>query len=320
MNWKTWVPLVLAIVLGVVAAKVARDTILKNKGGDANAAKFTKVVVAKADISPGKELTAEDLVLSQVQNDAVPEKSFKTVEEIVGRATEMQLIKGVPVIESMLAQTGSGSGLAALVPTGMRAVTVEVNEFTGLAGLITPGCRVDVVSTINDDGQQTACTIVQNIQVKAVGQRTTMNSNEPPNPNEMFRSVTLITTPEDAQAIELACATSRPRLVLRGGLDKEIVASTGITLAKLRGNDDGNVDPFTMLSQLTPPTSQPVASTQPSEATEAVAIAEPPKRVVRLIKGGHESTVTLDVLDGTPASAIGNTSDPSDEAGDPFGK
>src|SRR5215217_1929454 len=150
MNWKTWVPLVLAIVLGVVAAKVARDTLSKNKTAATPAGKFTKVVVTKADITPGKELKAEDLTLAQVEADNVPSSSFKETTEVVGRVSETLMVKGQPVVEAMLAPTGSGSGLQALVPPGMRAITVEVNEFTGVAGMLTPGCRVDIVSTIND--------------------------------------------------------------------------------------------------------------------------------------------------------------------------
>ena len=50
----------------------------------------------------------------------------------------------------MLAPIGSGSGLQALVPPGMRAITIEVNEYTGVGAMITPGCRVDVIATLND--------------------------------------------------------------------------------------------------------------------------------------------------------------------------
>src|SRR5437016_1248343 len=234
MNWKTWVPLILAIVLGVAAAKVARDQIMKNKLAAGPAGKFVKVVVAKGDIIPGKELKPDDITLAQVQENAAPATAFKTVEDLLGppaRVTEMTITKGQPIVEAMLTQTGSGSGLQALVPPGMRAITMEVNEFSGLAGLIAPGVHVDVIATISDggSGNQLAKTIVQNVQVKAVGQRTTVAGGDAPaNPNEMFRSVTLLAKPEEAEAIELAAATGRPRLVLRGGRDNEIVASAGI--------------------------------------------------------------------------------------------
>jgi pilus assembly protein CpaB len=331
MNWKTWVPLILAIVLGVAAAKVAREQIMKSKLAAGPAGKFVKVVVAKNDINPGKELKAEDLNLAQVQENAAPATAFKSVDDLLGppaRVVETMITKGQPIVETMLTQTGSGSGLQALVPPGMRAITMEVNEFSGLAGLIAPGVRVDIVATLSEgaNGSQLAKTIVQNVQVKAVGQRTTVNSSEPPNPSEMFRSVTLIAKPDEAEAIELACATGRPRLVLRGGRDSEIVASAGITLGKLRGNKESE-DPFTAppVTIFPPTTTQPFASatTQPMmPPTDATASRPIPRRVVKVIRGGQESTVTLNVLDGNPDNTVTDTVDPNDPKGssehDPF--
>ena len=332
MNWKTWVPLILAIVLGVAAAKVARDQIMNSKLAAGPAGKFTKVVVAKGDIIPGKELKVDDLTLAQVQENAVPATSFKTVEDLLGppaRVTEMTVTKGQPIVEAMLTQTGSGSGLQALVPPGMRAITMEVNEFSGLAGLIAPGVHVDVIATISDggSGNQLAKTIVQNVQVKAVGQRTTLQAggDAPANPNEMFRSVTLLAKPEEAEAIELAAATGRPRLVLRGGRDNEIVASAGITLGELRGKGgEDAMDPFNSPPVTMNPTTQPTASatTQPAEPpAEKIARRPqlPPQRVVKVIRGGVESTVSMSVLDGNPDNATTDTQDPSDSKDkDPF--
>src|SRR5687767_9357764 len=238
MNWKTWVPLVLAIVLGVVAAKAARDVMLKNKGNTANNAKLTKVVVTKADIQPGAALTAEDLTLTQIEAANTPASSFSSVEQVVGRVSETLMVKGQPVVEAMLAPQGTGSGLQALVPPGMRAVTIEVNEYSGIAGLVTPGCRVDVIATINDGNNENriAKTIVQNVKVTAVGQRTAAAGADapPPPPGEMFKSVTLLASLENAEAIELACSTGRPRLVLRGGRDNEIASTVGVSMNDLK--------------------------------------------------------------------------------------
>src|SRR4051794_10339106 len=113
MNWKTWVPLVLAIVLGVFAAKVAQDAIRKNKGVAAPAGHFAKVVVTKTDITPGRTHQAEDLTLSQVDADNAPAAGFDDPTKVVGRVSETLMVKGVPVVEAMLAPTGSGSGLQA---------------------------------------------------------------------------------------------------------------------------------------------------------------------------------------------------------------
>jgi len=319
MNWKTWFPLILAIVLGVVAAKTAHDWVQKNKTAQTPNGQFVKIVVAKADTQPGKELTAEDLKLTNVDAKDAPTSGFRSIEEVVGRVNESFMSNGETVVESMLAPKGAGSGLQAMVPEGYRAVTIEVNEFSGVAGLLSPGCHVDIVSTMQgvDNGQVTK-TICQDLKITAVGQRTAAAGGDaPPAPNEMFKSVTLLAKPEQVEAIELACSTGRPRLALRGGRDNAIVATAGISLSEMRGEKKKD-------DEAAFPSTQPaVAIAQPTTMPAiAVAIAkEPPHRTVKVIRGGQESIVTLPVLDGVPASADAGT-DPSEQPGanfkDPF--
>jgi len=171
------------------------------------------------------------------------------------------------------------------------------------------------------DGGQVARTVVQNVKITAVGQRTTVAGGDaPPPPNEMFRSVTLLVKLEDAEAIDLAASTGRPRLVLRGGRDNEIVATAGVSIGELRGavkkDPDAVPGPTTQQAVSVAPTSQPVAV--------AIAKAEKPHRTVKVICGGQESTVTLDVIDGTPDTAFGGndmtpiTDTPEDRSTDPF--
>jgi pilus assembly protein CpaB len=303
---------VLAIVLGVFAAKIARDAIMKNRGPVVQNGKFVKVIVTKADITPGHALTAEDLTLAQVDAENAPAAAFKESTDVIGRVSETLMVKGQPVVEAMLAPTGSGSGLQALVPNGMRAVTMEVNEFTGVAGLITPGCHVDIVATINEgaNGTQIAKTIVQNVKVTAVGQRTAAN-NEPPQPNEQFRSVTVLASLEDVETIELACATGRPRMVLRGGRDNDIVATAGVTLGELKGSGGKNSDPFVATATTQP---APVATTQPL-IEQPNDRRESPRRDEKLIKNGVESNVTLFMPSGDENN---NTENTKIDSTDPF--
>ena len=178
MNWKTWFPLILAIVLGVVAAKAAHDWIQKNRTAQAPAGQFVKVVVAKGDTQPGKDLTADDLKLANVDAADAPASGFRTIEDVVGRVNETFMSKGQTIVEAMLAPKGAGSGLQAMVPLGYRAVTMEVNEFSGVAGLLSPGCHVDIISTMQGaENGQVSKTICQDLKITAVGQRTSVRSS-----------------------------------------------------------------------------------------------------------------------------------------------
>ena len=318
MNWKTWVPLVLAIVLGMVAAKAARDVIVKNRT-TANSGKFTKVVVTRGDVHPGAILTPADLTVAQVEAASAPAESFASIDKVAGRVSETLMVKGQPVIEAMLAPIGSGSGLQALVPHGMRAITIEVNEYTGVGAMITPGCRVDVIATLNDpknDGR-IAKTIVQNVKVTAVGQRTS-GVEAPSAPHEMSKSVTILASLEDAEAIELACAMGKPRLVLRGGRDNDVMTTAGVSLNDLKGTG-GRLDTGTSsMAVITPPTTAPAIIPPPVVITPATPTTMPAnavvlresidRRIVRIVRGGKVSLVALTNQMETPEKEM-----PSDE-------
>jgi pilus assembly protein CpaB len=217
------------------------------------------------------------------------------------------MVKNQPIVDGMLAPEGAGSGLQAVIPAGMRAITMEVNEFSGVAGLLTPGCRVDIIATINSgDTGQVSKTIVQNVKVTAVGQRMAAGGNEPPPPpGELFKSVTVLASLQDSEAIELACATGRPRLVLRGGRDNQIVATAGISMGELRAGGAGSGEIIAIAPP--PPTTAP-ATTEP---VEAVATYEPPRRVVRVIRGGIETNVTMNVeANAFDGATVDNDMDP----------
>jgi Flp pilus assembly protein CpaB len=113
MNVKTWLPLCLALILGLVAAKFARDMMQKNKGTGVSSGNLVQIVVAKRAIGAGEALTDENTQLGNVGSDSVPESSFKAVTDLKDRVAQVQLGKGQPVTEYHLAPIGTGTGLQA---------------------------------------------------------------------------------------------------------------------------------------------------------------------------------------------------------------
>lgn len=291
MNAKTWIPLVLALVLALIAAVVAQRVLGERESGVAELDTGLRMVVTTRALPAGSELTGADLISVPVTPQAKPEQGFVEVGEVIGRVTAYELTKGQAIVEPLLTQRGMGSGLQALIPQGMRAITIEVNEFSGLAGMVRPGSRVDLVATLQEGGTDRAMakTIVHNVLVTAVGQRMTDVPTDPRMPVEPFRSVTILVTPEQAEAVELMSTTARPRLVLRNNMDKETVESAGVSFADLRGRGLTGRDPFaTAPIQLLEPT---------PEQTPAPRVrgGESGRRTVTIIRGTTESTVTFDV-------------------------
>lgn len=289
MNLKAWIPLIIAVVLGLIAALFAMKLTRPDPVAVTRIGGTVEVVTATKNIAPGQVINASDLALRSIAAEDAPEGTFVAVEHVQGRVAATQMVAGQPVLKALLAPEGMEAGLQALIPEGMRAITIEVNEFSGLAGMIRPGAIVDVMSTLQGSGEDAmARTIVQGVRVTAVGQRVSAleEQDEEAGP---ARSVTLLVTPEQAEKIELAAVTSRPRLVLRSPADTEPTLSRGVTLADLRGRAASQSDPFVTrpVSLETPATTQPVEHQAGNPfATET--------REVTIIRGGVESRVMLE--------------------------
>ena len=298
MKIKTWLPIALALVLGLFAAMLAK----RGMSSKPATARTAKVVFAQRAIAPGESLSLTDLEMRTIPVDAMPAGVLADAASLVGRTAQAQIATGKPVVESMLAPKGSASGLQALVPPGMRAMTIEVNEFSSVGGMITPGARVDILSTMQNPrhSETMSRTIAQNVLVKAVGKDTGAAASSNGEEAKPARSVTLIVTSKQAEAIQLASVAGRPWLVLRGGQDNGIASLSGTTLAELRGAaPDMARDIITALRNVRstrangvfPAAQQPVApSTQPVAVQPSVAIAP---RSVHTIRNTVESTVSV---------------------------
>jgi Flp pilus assembly protein CpaB len=163
---------------------------------------------------------------------------------------------------------------------------------------------VDVVSTLNgtNKDETIATTIVQDVLVQAVGQRMAQGPAE--KDPQAARTVTLVVTPRDAQAIELASSMGRTRLLLRGNNDREHEDGTGVSVIELRGIDRELLKmPVVVVN--TPPANTPpinplpVPTTRPTEPKTGLAgdpFAEEahPKRTVTVFRGGAKTEVVFD--------------------------
>lgn len=245
MNAKTWAPLAAAVVLGGIAAKTGYDIVARRPSEKVVVQKVSRVVTANEDVAPGTALRPELLTLSNVPEGSAPPGGFDYVDRLTNRVTTAALHKGQPVVDTMLAPEGTSRGLTAMVPEGMRAVTMEINEVSGLAGMIVPGCRVDMVSTFpGENGQMMTRTICRALKVVAVGHSfsdtvatAVANGVQNAPAAEPARSVTMLATPREAELIDLASHTGTPRLVLRSGRDAASdsdSAGDGVTVAELR--------------------------------------------------------------------------------------
>ncbi|MGC1462041.1 MAG: Flp pilus assembly protein CpaB [Terracidiphilus sp.] len=198
----------------------------------------TKVVAAATDIKLGVVLAAKDLTTTEIQGP-LPKGVLLKPEELVGRGVISDLYQGEPILESRLAPPGSGGGMAATIPQGMRALAVRVDQVVGVAGFVTPGMHVDVLASGNPPGATSVTqgtvtkTILQSIQVLSAGTDIQKDAEGKP---QQVQVVNLLVTPEQAQTLSLASNELKIQLVLRNPLDTKISQVASNSMGQIMGD------------------------------------------------------------------------------------
>jgi pilus assembly protein CpaB len=293
-----------AAVFGLVAA-VSVSRYLSN--AQAFTRNMNNVVVAKVDIPLGTKIAAEQLQTVQFPADAMPEGTFDKAEKLVGRVAVVGVAAREPVTDFKLAPEGSQGGISAVIPAGYRAMTVKVDDVIGVAGFLTPGTMVDVLTVIDPPGNTISSNpiskiVLQNVKVLASGQ----NLDKPKDEREAdaVKAVTLQVTPDQAEKLALASTEGKLRLMLRNMIDQDDEQTQGADKRSLLTGEHAfpAPEPGALKSeQKTPPAAaapvrraprpQPRVSTPAPAAESKPQPPPPPRPSVEMIQGTKKSTV-----------------------------
>src|SRR5271169_6262429 len=136
------------------------------------------VVVAANDLQVGAKIGDKDVRLARFPAGNLPAACFHQLSKVVGRGVVTPMVKGEFILPGKLAGESAGYGLPALIPPGMRAVSVRVNDTTSVSGFVLPGTRVDVLLTGNPQGssEQQTNTVLENVAVIATGHQLERNA------------------------------------------------------------------------------------------------------------------------------------------------
>jgi len=238
----------------------------------------TRVVAAAADIKIGTLLTPANLTTIDIAG-AAPKGAILDPKGAIGRGVVEDIYQGEPILDSRLAAVGSGGGLAATIPDGMRAIAVKVDDIVGVAGFVTPGMHVDVLASGIPPGMNNAPnsrqaqlgtlvkTILQNIQVLSAGVNIQKDAEGKP---QQVQVVNLLVTPEQAETLTLASSGVKIQLVLRNPLDTntQIVPMTAM----------GSIFADMNLAPTTQPVVRRVKKAAPAPAPFSIEVINGPKR------------------------------------------
>ena len=128
-------------------------------------------MVAANDIQVGAKLTARDVRIVTFPNRQSLLAPFPTTSQVLGRGAVLPISKGEFILPSKLAALNAGAGLPSMIPQGMRAVSVRVNDVVSVAGFVQPGTRVDVLATGSQAGNdRQTTTVLENVAGHRRGQ------------------------------------------------------------------------------------------------------------------------------------------------------
>lgn len=236
-----------------------------------------RIIVASKRLEYGHRITSASTpgTLSWVDwpKSALPKGAFTDVEDLMGpdgtppRIVLRTVEAGEPLLASKISGFGGSARVATRVSEGMRAFAIPINAISGVAGLVNPGDRVDILLIRKIRGQQTATVILKSILVIAVDQ----SSNTERDRNRVGSTATVEVSPTQAQQLAVAQTVGRLTLTLRG------IESPDGAEAQAEQID---------------PTSVRDLPDQP-EAAPAAQAPEGPTQV-RVRKGGQVETINVD--------------------------
>jgi pilus assembly protein CpaB len=243
-----------------------------------------QVVVAAQSLAMGTRLDANHLRVVAWPSRNPVSGAFSDPKQLVDRGLISSVAENEPITMTKVASLEAGAGLPPVIPEGMRAISVKVNEVVGVAGFVVPGTIVDVLVTVraNNGPQEEPMTrtVVSKVQVLTAGTKYDQekSKNGEPIPTSV---VTLAVLPEDAERIALASNEGKITLALRNPLDIDSTDTKGVKLAALmRGNNPEPVIDRTrnrVVAKVAPPSPPP----PPLYTVETIRAAKRGSEVVK---------------------------------------
>jgi len=293
-NKRFFIVLVGALIFGVLAAVSVSKYLSSAQAYTKN---LNKVAVAKVAIPIGSKIIPEQIMVVQFPKESTPDGAYDSAEKLAGRVAVVNIAAREPITESRLAAEGTAAGLSAIIPEGYRAMTVKVDDAAGISGFIQPGTLVDVVVTIDPEGNSRqnpiSKIVLQNIKVLASGQ----NIDKPEDEREAksVKAVTLQVTPEQAEKLALAATEGKLQLVMRSQIDQGNEETPGADKRNLLGGDTAMPvpEPGSLKSEQPKGEAKP-ARRRVSVSTPAVTAPAPqptPRTQVEMIEGAKKRNV-----------------------------
>jgi pilus assembly protein CpaB len=216
MRRQTLIALGIAILLGLFAVFLANAFLTRTEQQAAVQPQgMTKIAVAAVPLDYGVELTPDKIRFVAYPQSSLPPGSFQKITDLLPagkrRVALRQMLVNEPILANKISGEGQGASISALLPDGMRATALRINDISGVAGFIEPNDSVDVLITRDIAGAQVTDVLLQDVRVIAIGQNAASRNGAP----AVAKSATVEVDPLNAQKLVLAQQVGSLSLVLR---------------------------------------------------------------------------------------------------------
>ena len=240
----------LALIMAVIAGiSVYLFAMSLQKDVNENSIPKTYVVVAAVAIPADTQITAEMVTTAELPVEAVHGQAVRSLADAVGKISQYPLAVDEQVLSTRLKDQGADNNkLSYVLESGYRAITLSVDNVSGISGYISRGDHVDLVANSTYMLVNESRVIVENLLVLRLG----VNQAAGAEGAAAYTTITLAATPEQVLQINQAMSSSRITFALRSVLDKK--------------ND--NPEPYSR------PLTPPEADTESSQTTETASTSE----------------------------------------------
>ncbi len=292
MRRQTVIALAVAVVLGLIAVYLANAYIGRGDQRVADAqVGTTKVAVAAIPLDYGTDLTPDKVKFVDYPSASLPTGIFSNYNQLAPAGKRRVVLRPIalnePILATKLAGEGLGPSIAYLLPDGMRAAAVRINDVSGVAGFVQPMDTVDVLITRQasaEGNRQVTDVLLQDVRVIAIDQDAKGADGKP----VIAKTATLEVNPMDAQKLALAQNVGSLSLVLRKpGEEQDLGRVATVSLNDLRYSYYGGASATPAVAATTGP-ARPratVASAPRRVIIRRPAPVQPRSRNVEVVRG-----------------------------------
>jgi len=246
---RPFVYVALAGVSALIAALVVYSALKKREAEVQQAmVKSVEIVVAARDLPLGSKIEPSSVRLTRWARDSVPPGAFSNPQAVVNAFVKDSFVTNEPIVsDKLFTGTKTAGVMPLLIPAGMRAMSVPVDEVSDIAGFVLPHTKVDVLVAVpgNGPGDKPFSKIVlQNVEVLAVAQEIEHTHDQP----QVVKVVTLLVTPQEAERLALASREGTLHLAMRSYNDQKIVLTNGVSIPEMLHAYSANTQPLTVVS------------------------------------------------------------------------